>query len=128
MFIRFVIANRDERSGRRQGLFQAAYELRASGQMSADDEQRLDQVLHWFNENLAAPERLAVSSKPRRKAQAISWFRDGAAGHIARMREFQTLLDSYGIFVDMLRERRPGYVVYEDEHQVVAYPFSETHC
>ena len=128
MFIRFVIANKDERSGRRQGLFQAAYALRASGRMSADDEQRLDHVLHWFDENLAAPDRLALSSKPRRKAQAISWFRDAAAEHIAQMRKFQTLLDSYGIIVDMLRERRPGYVVYEDEHQVVAYPFSDTHC
>ena len=128
MFIRFVIANRDQNSGRRQGLFQAAYKLRASGQMSARDEQQLDDVLHWFDENLAEPERLAISSKPRRKAQAISWFRDAATEHIARMREFQTLLDGYGIVVDMLRERRPGYVVYEDEHQVVAYPFSETNC
>ena len=128
MFVRFVISIRDNSSGRRQGLFQAAYKLRASGQMSATDEQQLDQILHWFDENLAEPERLAFSSKPRRKAQAISWFRDGAKEHIGRMSEFRTLLDSYGIIVNMLRERRPGYVVYEDEHQVVAYPFSETHC
>jgi hypothetical protein len=44
------------------------------------------------------------------------------------MREFQAVLESYDILVEMLRERRPGYVVYEDEHQVVAYPFSETRC
>jgi hypothetical protein len=128
MFIRFVIASKDENSGRRQGLFQVAYQLRASGHMNANDEQRLDEVLRWFDENLAEPERLAVSSKPRRKAQAISWFRDAAREHIARMREFQTLLDNYGIVVEMLRESRPGYVVFEDEHQVVAYPFSETRC
>ena len=96
--------------------------------MGAADEKQLNQILHWFEDNLAEPERLALSSKPRRKAQAISWFRDGAKEHIVRMRELRTLLDSYGITVDMLRERRPGYVVYEDEHQVVAYPFSETIC
>jgi hypothetical protein len=128
MFIRFVIASRDEDSGRRQGLFQAADELRASGQMSKGDEQRLDEIERWFEENLPVPKRLALSSKPRRKAQAISWFRDSAAEHIARMRDFQTLLETYGILVNMLRDRRPGYVVYEDEHQVVAYPFSETRC
>ena len=99
MFIRFVITSKDENSGRRQGLFQAAYQLRASGQMNANDEQRLGQVLHWFDENLAEPDRFAVSSKPRRKAQAISWFRDAATDHIARMREFQTLLDHYGVVV-----------------------------
>ena len=75
MFIRFVIASRDEDSGRRKGLFQAADELRASGQMSKSDEQRLDEIEQWFEENLPVPERLALSSKPRRKAQAISWFR-----------------------------------------------------
>src|SRR5437868_6222099 len=107
MFIRFVITSKDENSGRRQGLFQAAYQLRASGQMNANDEQRLDQVLHWFDENLAEPDRFAVSSKPRRKAQAISWFRDAATEHIARMREFQTLLGHYGVVVEMLRESRP---------------------
>lgn len=128
MFVRFVISNLDDNSGRRQGLFQAAYKLRASGQMGAADEEQLDQILHWFEDNLAEPERLALSSKPRRKASAISWFRDGAKEHIVRMRELRALLDSHGIAVDMLRERRPGYVVYEDEHQVVAYPFSETIC
>lgn len=42
--------------------------------------------------------------------------------------DFQAILESYEIGVEMLREGRPGYVVYEDEHQVVAYPFSETRC
>ena len=128
MFIRFVIPSRDEDSGRRQGLFQAADELRASGRMSGTDEQRLDKVEQWFREYLPVPKRFAVSSKPRRKAQAISWFRDTATEQIARMRELQAILQSYGVGVEMLRDRRPGYVVYEDEHQVVAYPFSETSC
>ena len=128
MFIRFVIAGMDADSGRRQGLFQAADELRASGAMTPGDEQRLKQVEEWFEANLAVPKRFAISAKPRRKAQAISWFRDTAMNHIAQMREFKSLLESYGVFVDMLREKRPGYVVYEDAHQVVAYPFSETRC
>lgn len=128
MFIRFVIASRDEDSGRRQGLFQAADGLRASGRMSASDLGRLDQLEGWFREHLAVPDRFSVSSKPNRKAQAISWFRDSSSEQIARMREYQALLESYDIPVQMLREKRPGYVVYEDEHQIVAYPFSETRC
>lgn len=128
MFIRFVIADCDADSGRRQGLFQAADELLASGRVSGFDEQRLNEVEGWFRENLPVPNRFAVSGKPRRKAQAISWFRDTAIAQIARMRDFQAILESYGVGVEMLRESRPGYVVYEDEHQVVAYPFSETRC
>jgi hypothetical protein len=34
------------------------------------------------------------------------------------------LLEDYGIFVLLLKSSRPGYVVYEDELQIVAEPFS----
>ena len=34
------------------------------------------------------------------------------------------LLEDYGIFIQVLKVSRPGYVVYEDEHQIVAEPFS----
>ena len=128
MFIRFVIADRDGDSGRRQGLFQAGDMLRESGRMSDADIGRLDELERWFREHLAVPDRFSLSSKANRKAQAISWFRDSAHEQIGRMRDYQALLESYEIPVQMLREKRPGYVVYEDEHQVVAYPFSETRC
>ena len=48
--------------------------------------------------------------------------------HIRRMREYQQTLETYGLTVEMLRTERPGYIVYEDEHQVVAYPFADTPC
>ena len=44
------------------------------------------------------------------------------------MRDVQAILEGYGVSVEMLREARPGYIVYGDTHQVVAYPFSETRC
>jgi hypothetical protein len=34
------------------------------------------------------------------------------------------LLRDYGVFVQVLKTSRPGYVVYEDELQIVAEPFS----
>lgn len=106
MFIRFVIADRDEGSGRRQGLFQAARALRASGRMSGDDLERLDELHRWFDEHLALPERFSLSPRANRKGQAISWFRDSAHGQIARMRDCQALLERYEIAVQMLREKR----------------------
>jgi hypothetical protein len=128
MFIRFVIADRDEDSGRSQGLFQAGEALRESGRMSGADVGRLDALERWFRKHLAEPTRFSLSPKANRKAQAISWFRDSAHEQIGRMRDYQALLESYDIPVRMLRERRPGYVVYEDEHQVAAYPFADTRC
>jgi len=38
----------------------------------------------------------------------------------------KVILEKYGHPVTMLTETRVGYVVYEDEFQVVAEPFSDT--
>ena len=126
MFVRFVIQGLDRNSGRRQGLFQAAKTLRDSGTLSAPDDDRLETIWHWFNVNLERPERMAMSSRPHAKAQAISWFRDTAILHIAKMREFQEILERYGVAVQMIKAKRLGYVLYEDEFQIVAYPFNDT--
>jgi len=126
MFIRFVIEELDEDSGRRQGLFQAARDLKKSGVLSVSDYDKLEGLRDWFNEHLKKPDRLALSSRPHAKAVALSWFRDTAKDHIVKMREFQSVLERYGLHVKMIKAKRLGYVLYEDEFQVAAYPFSDT--
>jgi hypothetical protein len=126
MFVRFVIKNLDRRSGRRQGLFQAAQTLREAGVLNGADFERLEAIRAWFNEHLERPTRMAISARPHAKAQAISWFRDSATQHIAQMREFQAVLERHGLAVEMIKAKRLGYVLYEDEFQVCAYPFSDT--
>lgn len=126
MFIRFVTNNRDAQSGRRQGLFYAAYELEESGVANSRDVEALAEIHHWFAKNLCEPTRAAVSSRPHAKNQALSWFKECAKEHVSRMREMQRILEAYGVFAETLRTRRPGYVLYEDDHQVVAQPFADT--
>ncbi|MFZ1990752.1 MAG: hypothetical protein WAW96_13405 [Alphaproteobacteria bacterium] len=126
MFIRFIVHEIDSDSGRRQGLFQAAKALRESGRLAADDDTCLMDIREWFNENLERPERLAFSSRPNARATALSWFKDTATEHIAKMREMQGVLEKYGITVEMITARRLGYILYEDEYQIAAYPFSDT--
>ena len=126
MFVRFVIDDIDDTSGRRQGLFQAAVALLDSGVMSDADTDHLEVIGAWFNEHLEKPARLSLSARANRKAQALSWFKDSATNHIAKMRDMQTLLERYGFDVKMIKARRLGYVLYEDAFQVAAYPFSDT--
>jgi hypothetical protein len=126
VFIRFVISRLDCDSGRRQGLFQAADELRKSGELSNQDDKRLSAIFVWFGENLKKPARLSMSSRPHAKQQAISWFKSSAIKHIRKMRELQRMLESHGILVEAITTQRPGYVVYEDEFQVAAHPFKDT--
>ena len=51
--------------------------------------------------------------------------RDTAKQHIDRIREMVAILEDHGVSVRMLKTDRVGHIVYEDEHQVVAEPFSD---
>jgi hypothetical protein len=126
VFIRFVVGEIDRSSGKRRGVFQAAYALRRSGRLPEYDEARLADALRWFGAHFRKPTRLSRSRLPHREAQAICWFKKDAAEHLERIREVRYILDAYGIAVDMLTSWRPGYIVYEDDVQVAAYPFAET--
>jgi hypothetical protein len=124
--LRFVIAQLDLDSGRRQGLFQAAFALKRTGTLSAADHDALEGILAWFGKNLQTSTRLTLSNRPGRQSQAICWFKDGANTHIAKIREYGLVLERHGLLMDELRTKRPGYIVYQDRHQVAAYPFADT--
>lgn len=126
MLVRFVTPKIDPRSGRRQGLFAAARDLRESGRLSAGDEARLDAIRERFSINLSVPNRFSLSARAHAKEQAISWFKDTSQDCISRMRDYASVLDDYDVLTEMIRTLRPGIVVYEDDHQVVAYPFADT--
>ncbi|WP_459849691.1 hypothetical protein [Dongia sp. agr-C8] len=116
----------DPDSGVRQGLYHAVARLRESPDISPADCDLLDEVNEWFNKNLEKPTQLSISRRPHGKAQAISWFKASAVAHIQRMHQFASVLKSYDIAVEMITSRRPGYIVYEDEFQIAAYPFKDT--
>jgi hypothetical protein len=42
------------------------------------------------------------------------------------MQELVAVLENHGVPVHILKTTRPGYVVYEDEFQVVSEPFRDT--
>jgi len=69
-----------------------------------------------------------TASKPpfyRKPNKAISWFKDTAKDHLAHIRDLVGILQNHGIAVQMLKTETVGYVVYEDEYQIVAEPFAD---
>lgn len=126
VYLRFVVNEKDNDSHRFQGLFHTVYDLRDSGKLTYQEEAQLKDLVFWFRENLKVPKRFARSKNPSSHNKAISWFKDNALEHIGKMREIAELLKNHGITTKMIREKRIGYVVYEDEVQVTAVPFSET--
>ena len=126
MYLRFVIHQNDEDSGRRQGLFQALAEVRERGELFEHELEMVKEIHKWFNENLKKPSSFNRSAKPHALNKAISWFKDSANEYISRMRELAAILDRHGVSIDVIQTDRPGYIVYEDEHQITAEPFSDS--
>lgn len=128
-FIRFALARRHPDSGVEDGTFSLAYELRDSPHVAVTDRAVLLENLAWFEKNLNTPTRFnRTKSKGfyRRTTRGITWFKDSATDHLARMHQIKGVLERYGHSVMMLAETRVGYVIYDDAFQVVAEPFSDT--
>lgn len=126
LLFRFVTTGRHPPYGHRTGVFQIAYDLRRNNVFPGSEHVQLDQLLRWFGDNLAEPTRLTVSRNPGADSTAISWIRASAHDHVKRLRSLAALVEFSGIPVVELKTRRPGYIVFEDEHQVVALPFADT--
>ena len=126
VYLRFVVADSDEDSSKELGVFHAVRNLREGGKLYQHEEAQHDQIRQWFNENLERPIRFTASKPPfyRKQSKAISWFKDSAHEHIARVRDLVAILQQHGISVRMLKTDRVRYVVYEDEYQIVAEPFT----
>ena len=130
MFLRFVLSRRHPDTGVEEGIFGAAYELRDSARTPATDRQLLDGLLSWFETNLATPGRFnRTKSKGyyRRRTAGVSWLKPRAGEHINKMRELAAILEENGYGVSQITTKTPGYVVLEDDHQVIAEPFRNAH-
>jgi hypothetical protein len=118
-YLRFVIGRKDEESHVEQGVFQAAALAMELQNITDSDADELNELRAWFSENLEAP-----TSFGRDKLRlGICWFKTGSAAHISRIWELVRILERNGIYVKKIRTDKPGYVIYEDEWQIVAEPF-----
>ncbi len=130
MYLRFAIREIDEDSHRQLGVFHAARNLVESGNLLLSEEESLLEIRDGFNQHLDKPTRFTKSKPPFRgkPPRAIAWFKETAVLHIQKIREMARILESYRIAVDVFKAERVGYVVYEDEYQIVAEPLSDTVC
>jgi hypothetical protein len=128
-FLRFIIAQKHPDSDVSEGVFSTAYKLRDSAHITRQERETLNDHLKWFTANLTTPDRFNRSSSKghyRRRPKGIAWFRDDASEHLSRMYDIKRVLDANAHFVDILRQDRVGYLVYQDEFQVIAEPFADT--
>ncbi len=126
ILLRFVLSRSHPDTGVEEGIFRAAYDLRDAPNTHPPDRAILEDLLSWFGANLAKPHRFNSSKSKgyyRRRTAGVSWLKSTASKHVRKMRTLGAILDRYGFQVSEVRTDRPGYVVFEDEHQVIAEPF-----
>lgn len=117
-YIRFVVDRKDGESHAERGIFQAAAQALEWHDIAGSDADELKNLLWWFSEYLEKPTSLG-RDKLRR---GICRFKDGSTEHISRIRKMVQILERNGIYVKKIRTNKPGYLIYEDEWQMVAEP------
>jgi hypothetical protein len=115
----------DSDSGEPRGLFTIAYDLLRSGAFEEHEQAWFEEVVRWFDANLARPLRLARSRRVGAQKDAVSWFKASAGEHVRRMYELVALLQHHGVATQVSRAEHPGYIVYEDDHQIAVVPFRD---
>ena len=128
-FLRFVGNRRNADSGVEMGLFEISFALADHKGTSDTSADAIREQLAWFAKNLPKPVRFnRTRSKGyyRRNTRGICWFKDSATECLSRMRVLQEIAEAHGHNTKMISEQRIGYVVYEDDFQVVAEPFNDT--
>jgi hypothetical protein len=127
-FLRFESVQLHAVSGKLKGIFAVAYDLRGSVELLPYQHDNLEDLLAWFRKNLAIPKRFTSSKSKgyyRRQTVGLSWFKDSSAECLLKIRELEALLKDLDVVINCVVTTNPGYIVYEDKHQVVAEPFSD---
>jgi hypothetical protein len=113
---------RDDASGRDQGVFAAAHAMIDEGRIAEADRNELAEVVKWFDRIL--PGGCVFGS--RLPARAIFWFKASHHEIVQRAWQLVNLLKRHEMPIEMIKTDRPGRVVYEDEMQIAAVPWSVT--
>lgn len=104
----------------RLGIFQLAYKLKYDPRTTHEDDTALREALEWLEWHLDAPEILEKHEHYR----AICWFKDEAIKPISCCWTIKHILERYGYWIDLVKTRHPGLIIYQDGWQVVAKPKS----
>lgn len=124
MFIRFVSGEIDSDSHVRAGIFCAACDVIDRQTLSDADFEELAELMCWFRLHLKGPFEHRLR-KPWRAPRSICWFKAEAHEHVKHAWQMVNVLERNDVFMGMIKARTAGYIIYEDEAQVLAQPSAD---
>ncbi len=113
-YLRFSVPDVHADSGSRSGVFAAAYDVLREPGLDRGLHDGLRHVMTWFEENLRP--------KDPGRAAAIFFFKSDSAACMRHIWDLVGLLKAAGLQPQMVKLRRPGLIVFEDDDQVAAVP------
>ena len=116
-FVRFAARDLHEDSGRRRGIFSAAYRVLRAHEVDAHLAAQLKRELTWFGDNLISPNLDHV--------HAIFLFKSDARECMKHIWALLHHLREANVWVEMQTFARPGRAVYEDDQQVAVLPWAD---
>ncbi|MBK9791883.1 MAG: hypothetical protein IPP60_01930 [Sphingobacteriales bacterium] len=126
MYLRFTTKNIDEETGLEKGIFSILNELYDSNELHDYEQKTIKEVVSWFNKNLPVPDKFSKKKNAAHVApRGIAWFKDSATEMIEKMYELKNYLENHEVEVIVLKAKRIGYIIYEDEFQAIAEPFNK---
>ena len=123
MYIRFITQFMNEDKELETGIFHALRYIAEHPLTQEEDAKNLKALNRWFNGNLDRPDKFSNASRHNPVPISLSWFKDSAKEHITKVYEFTEILERYHLVIERVISKNPGYIIYEDEHQVSAIPF-----
>jgi hypothetical protein len=124
MYIRFVA---DESSDLllADGIITVAAGLQDDGKLHEYEVPMLDDIFEWLNDNLPCPPFRKNLESGCWTRNAVAWLKDKAAKGelVGKFWEIVAVLKEHNVLVKVLRTKEPGYIVYEDDFQIVAEIF-----
>ena len=124
MFIRFVCGEIDKDSHVSAGLFCAAFDLIKDEKLSDHDYGELADLMRWFRLNLNGPFEYRLR-KPWRARRSICWFKSAAYEHVKHAWQVMNVLERNDVFMQVIKSKTAGYIIYEDAAQVLAQPSAD---
>lgn len=125
MYLRFITDEIDLRTGKPKGMFTLAYELIQARVLSNNDEALLKGSLKWVEVNIPIPTRFSrTSNEYRKNTGGLCWLKSESDEVVSKHWNIKNIVEITGYSIRLVKTENPGKMVYEDEFQIVALPFS----
>lgn len=124
MYLRFRTQFINKEDKPQFGIFNAMEFICEHSHTSDEEEVQLKELYRWFKDNLEVPKHFYSDSATYGwEEKSLSWFKDSAKEHIAKLREAVVILEKYDLIVETIWETDPGNIKFEDDVQISAIPY-----